>query len=329
MFMVNRIKKYWFISGLALVFSLVLVDAGGTLTAMGKWFKSHHGTDLVMLVIFLGSGLMLDIRKLNAGTGSLKGLAAALVLIFGCAPALAFLLGKAPLSHGIVIGFFIVSVAPTTLSSGVVMTAAAGGNMAHALLVTLLSNVLSVATVPLTLPLLLAGLSENDAIVMDQRAMVFKIGMLVLFPLVIGMLLRKVLTLPANRPAAILPTLNQLLILLMVGVGLSQAREALFAGGPKIWWIVFLVAAFHGALLLVAVLFSRFLRLPPPVKKSVMFMGSQKTLPLTLMIQVSAFPDFPLALVVCVLHHLTQLFMDGYFVGRLASRPSNSYAAEI
>jgi sodium/bile acid cotransporter 7 len=321
--MIVRLKKYWFIAGLALVFSLVLVDAGGVLTSMGKWFKSHHGTDLVMFVIFLGSGLMLDTRKIKAGSGDLKGLVAALVLIFVCAPTLAFLLGKAPLSHGIVIGFFIVSAAPTTLSSGVVMTTAAGGNMAHALLVTLLSNVLSVATVPLTLPLLLTGLPETAAIAIDQRAIVVKIGMLVLLPLLVGMLIRKSLKLPANRPAAPLQIINQLLILLMVGVGLSQARDALFAGGPQIILVVLLVAAFHGVMLLVAAFFSRFLYLPPPVKKSVVFMGSQKTLPLTLMVQVSAFPGFPLALVVCVLHHLTQLFMDGYLVGKMGNGPSN------
>ena len=47
------------------------------------------------------------------------------------------------------------------------------------------------------------------------------------------------------------------------------------------------------------------------------FMGGQKTLPLSLMIQISAFPGYPMALVVCVLHHLAQLFMDGYLAGKM------------
>jgi len=194
--------------------------------------------------------------------------------------------------------------------------------MAHALLVTLLSNALSVATVPLTLSFLLGGLSETATVVIDQRAMVLKIGVLVLCPLVVGLLTRKIFTLPPNRPAASLQTINQLLILLMVGVGLSQAREALFAGGSQIVWVVLLVASFHGVMLLAAFSFTRFIRLPTPVRTSVIFMGCQKTLPLTLMVQVSAFPNYPLALVVCVLHHITQLFMDGYLVGRL--KPTNT-----
>jgi sodium/bile acid cotransporter 7 len=85
--------------------------------------------------------------------------------------------------------------------------------------------------------------------------------------------------------------------------------------------LVLLVAAFHGTMLLSSIVSARLLCLPTPVTKSVVFMGSQKTLPLTLMVQVTAFPDYPLALVVCVLHHITQLFMDGYLVGKFRNRP--------
>ncbi len=318
--MKNRIQKYWFIVGLVVVFALVITDITGTVTAVGKWFKGHHGTDLVMVVIFLGSGLMLDTRRLKAGPGDLKGLFAALFLIFGCAPMLAFLFGKMPLSQGVVIGFFILSVVPTTLSSGVVMTTVAGGSMAHALLVTLVSNALAVATVPVTLPLLLGGWHQNVPITLNPWAMILKIGVLVFCPLVFGLLMRKILRLPSNKPAATLQTLNQLLILLMVGVGLSQARETLLSGGIQVIWIVLLVALFHGIMLLVSASVAHFLRLPKSVGKSVIFMGGQKTLPLTLMLQVSLFPTFPMALVVCVLHHVTQLFMDGYLVGRFGDR---------
>ena len=44
---------------------------------------------------------------------------------------------------------------PTTLSSGVVMTGAAGGNMAQALVITIMANGLAVFTIPVVLSLLL------------------------------------------------------------------------------------------------------------------------------------------------------------------------------
>jgi hypothetical protein len=50
---------------------------------------------------------------------------------------------------------------------------------------------------------------------------------------------------------------------------------------------------------------------------SVLFVGGQKTLPLSVILQVSLFPQYGLALVACVMHHLIVLMMDGYLVGKL------------
>ncbi len=322
--MLVYLKKYWFIFGLAVIFVLVLGDTTGTLTSSGKWIKNHHGTDLMMCFIFLCSGLMLDTQKIRSGIGNLKSIGAALFLIFIAAPALAFLLGKFPLRYEIIVGFFIVSAAPTTLSSGVVMTTASGGNMPHALLVSLMTNAMAVLTVPLTLPLLLGKPDSGNSIVIDQYALILKIGLLVLLPLAAGLLLRFILKIPPNRPVTTLQLINQLLILTIVGVGLAQARTALFTGGFQIGIILLLAVLFHGIMLSIAALISRALHLPAEFKKSVLFMGSQKTLPLTLMVQVSTFPAYPLALVVCVLHHLAQLFIDGYLVGRLQSAPKRN-----
>jgi hypothetical protein len=46
-------------------------------------------------------------------------------------------------------------------------------------------------------------------------------------------------------------------------------------------------------------------------------MDGQKTLPLSVILQVSLFPQYGLALVVCVVHHFVHLLMDGYLVGKL------------
>jgi sodium/bile acid cotransporter 7 len=46
-------------------------------------------------------------------------------------------------------------------------------------------------------------------------------------------------------------------------------------------------------------------------------MGAQKTLPLSILLQVSLFPQYPDALTVCVVHHLLHLMMDGALVHRL------------
>ena len=69
----------------------------------------------------------------KVGLMDIKGIIAALIIIFLVAPVIGVCLGRLPLDTGVIIGIFLVAVMPTTLSSGVVMTGAAGGNMAQAL----------------------------------------------------------------------------------------------------------------------------------------------------------------------------------------------------
>jgi sodium/bile acid cotransporter 7 len=78
-----------------------------------------------------------------------------------------------------------------------------------------------------------------------------------------------------------------------------------------------LVVTFHGMLLAAAGVLTHLFRISKGKRESIIFMGGQKTLPLSIILQVSLFPQYGLALVVCVMHHLTQLLMDGYLVGKL------------
>jgi sodium/bile acid cotransporter 7 len=114
-----------------------------------------------------------------------------------------------------------------------------------------------------------------------------------------------------------LQMLNQLLVLAIVWMAMSQARSAIISGGASVGIIFLLVFSFHGILLATAGVVVGFLKLGKGSRESVIFMGGQKTLPLSIILQVSLFPQYGLALVVCVLHHLIHLLMDGYLVGRL------------
>jgi predicted Na+-dependent transporter len=51
--------------------------------------------------------------------------------------------------------------------------------------------------------------------------------------------------------------------------------------------------------------------------EAILFMGSQKTLPLSIILQVTMFGNYAQALMVCVVHHLVSLLLDGFLVGRL------------
>ena len=313
----DLIKKYWFLAGLLLVFAVTVADTSETVSGVGRWFKMHRGPETVIVLIFFFSGLILNARQIRSGLMDIKGLVIALAIIFLVAPITAASIGLAPLDTGIKIGIFLVAVMPTTLSSGVVMTGAAGGNMAHALAITIMANGLAVFTIPVALALLLNLVGGTTVVYIDKPAIMIKLGFIVLLPLCTGLLIKFFAKSFIERFALKLQVLNQWLVLGIVWMAMSQARDAIISGGGSVGIVFLLVFGFHGILLISAGLFTIFLKLGKGRRESVIFMGGQKTLPLSIILQVTLFPQYGLALVVCVLHHMIHLLMDGYLVGRL------------
>ncbi len=311
------VKKYWFLIGLLFVFIVTVADASETVSSIGRWLKMHRGPDAVIVLIFFFSGLILNARQIRSGVMDFKGIVAALIIIFLVAPVIGALFGAISMDTGVIIGIFLVAVMPTTLSSGVVMTGAAGGNMAQALVITILANGLAVFTIPVVLSLLLNLVGGSTVVVIDKLAIMIKLGFYVLLPLCIGLTIKIYAESFMDRFVHGLQMLNQFLVLAIVWMAMSQARDAILNSGALVGIIFLLVFSFHGILLAVAGIFTGFLKLGKGRRESVIFMGGQKTLPLSIILQVSLFPQYGLALVVCVLHHMIHLLMDGYLVGRL------------
>ncbi|MBU0986843.1 MAG: bile acid:sodium symporter [Proteobacteria bacterium] len=313
----KHFKKYWFLAGLLIVVAATAADTTETISGVGRWFKMHGGPDAVIVLIFFFSGLMLNPGQIKSGIRDLEGILIALVVIFLVAPLSAAGFGMAALDPGIKIGIFLVAVMPSTLSSGVVMTGAAGGNMAHALAITITANGLAVFTIPVALSLLLNLISGATVVSIDKSAIMIKLGLLVLLPLGCGLIIKYHTRVWVDPVAAKLQNINQLLVLGIVWMAMSQARTVILDSHDKIGLIFVVVFMFHGILLLAAVFFSLWFKVGKGRRESVIFMGGQKTLPLSVILQVSLFPQFGLALVVCVMHHLVHLIMDGYLVDKL------------
>lgn len=311
------IKKYWFLTGLLLVFIITIGDTQGTISEVGKWLKMHRGPDAVIFLIFLFSGMMLNAGQIKSGLTDITGIFIALGVIFIASPIIGACFAVMPLDTGIRIGLLLVAVMPTTLSSGVVMTGAAGGNMAHALTITIASNGLSILTIPLTLSLLLEQIGGGMTVSIDKLAIMTTLGLLVLVPLCLGLGIRFYTNISSEKSESALQIINQSLILIIVWMALSQTRGAIIDGKEMIGSILFVAFAFHAALLACATLFIRLFKLEQGRRESVLFMGAQKTLTLSIILQVSLFPQHGLALGFCVIHHIIHLMMDGYLVQKM------------
>jgi solute carrier family 10 (sodium/bile acid cotransporter), member 7 len=311
------VKKRWFLLGLVGVSLITLLDQSESVAALGKWCKSHGGGNAVIFLIFLASGLILNNEQIKKGLGDLKGTVLALILIFVMAPVVAYAVSALPMDRGARIGLFLVAVTPTTMTSGVVMTGAAGGNMAHALLITVLASGMSMLTIPLSLGALLGIGGEGGEVSIEKGKMMVQIAFLVLVPLVIGMVLRPESAGLAQRLRKGVPVFTQSMILAIVWMGLSGARGAVLSGGARTLQVVVFAFLFHALLLVVAFGLTKLFRVGPGRRESVIFMGGQKTLPLSVLLQTTLFPGYGLALAFCVIHHFVHLMMDGYLVQRL------------
>ena len=316
--MIKELKQQWFLVGLVLIFVFLLFDRTGQIAVAGFWLKVHHGPDIVIFLIFIMSGLIIETKQIKDGMRDISSTFAALLVIIIISPIAAILLSFIPLQKGFVIGLFIVAVMPTTLSSGVVMTGKAGGNMAHALFVTVFSNSISILSIPIILSLLLSFSFNSQYIEIDQISIMVRLSLLVLLPLTLGLVIKKFFLIIIKSKTKIkMQVLNQVLVIGIVFMAASGAQDMLNNNYKELFLIVAIVTIFHIILLLSSFYGAKLLKIGKGRYESVIFMGSQKTLPLSVIIQVTYFSEYDIALLVCVVHHFIHLMIDGYFAVKL------------
>ena len=315
--MAEKIKQHWFLLSLALVFAAVVSDGTGSIALLGKTLNGLHGPDIVIFTIFFISGLIIETRQIRDGIKDARATLAALSVIVIVSPVAALALSFFSPAQGILIGLFIVSVMPTTLSSGIVMTGRAGGNMAHALCVTIFSNIISIVSIPFILSLLLPLASQSKELSIDRGMIMIRLCFLVLLPLVSGLLVKRFALNGQVEKKRVLQNINQVLVVLIVFMAASKVKNVLDGSPDGFFLIVLYTAVFHLILLFASFAAAKGLRIRGSRNRSVIFMGSQKTLPLSVIIQMTYFPEFSTALLVCVVHHFVHLFIDGYLAVKL------------
>jgi sodium/bile acid cotransporter 7 len=299
------------------VFIAIVLDQSDTLAKMGIFLKDNYASEIIIFLIFIVSGLLIEKDQIKAGIKDIKSTFLSLLVIMIIAPTTAILVVFLPLETGIVIGLFLVAVMPTTLSSGVVMTGVAGGNMAQALFITIVSNFISIVSIPLILSWLLLFLNQSKELTIDQGAIIIKLTILVLVPLIIGIYAKPFVYKMIHLDKKKMQVINQCMVIGMVFVSLGGAKQVLMGKGISILYIIALVAVFHLILLGSSSILIKIFAIKKGSSESIIFMGSQKTLPLSIMIQVSYFNEYGIALLVCVLHHIVHLLIDGYISARM------------
>jgi len=296
---------------LFLPLGLVLaLTAGLLLPGPGRFLHDLHLIKGLVALIFLISGHQ---ASPTTGPGYRQGLilAAAVLLTLFLAPLLGLLLARSfPLSPGMALGLTVMAAVPPTLSSGVVMTAISGGNTALALLLTVGLNLAGILTLPLVLGILL----HCGPVHLDRVDLLLTLVLLVLVPFLFGRGLRQLFP---PRPDSSWPGyLSSLCVILVVYLALAAERDSVFPLDREYPTLISAALLFHLLLLTISLATARLLRLTVQEQKAVVFVCSQKTLPLALA-ALSCLPAAPgRAAVACLLLHFLQLVVDSFLAGR-------------
>jgi sodium/bile acid cotransporter 7 len=270
--------------------------------------------ELVIAVMFLMS-LTLPAERLRRAAGNVRGLGACFGVGYVVLPLACGLLAGALYAGqpGPRAGLVVLGALPCTLASATVWTRLAGGDDALALTYTVLSNLLSVALVPLYLLLFL-----GEALPVPAGRLFADLAIVVLAPVAVGQVLRRLLGPRVDRGKPAISIVARGLVLTIVLVAVSKMAAEVRARPLTVGQLALLAAVLHAAALWLGSALAGRLGRPRAERIAVGFAGSQKTLFIGVFLAGEYFPEAPLALLPVTAYHVIQLVIDTAAAGRCA-----------
>ena len=275
--------------------------------AAGLFCKEYIGTPAMIIAIFLVSGMQVKFSELKFDRKFLLG------LIFGSFFTLAGLsfCGWASLSwltwdKALLAGLLVMLAAPPTLSSGIVMTQQANGNMMLSIAITVFYNLIAIFTLPLVLGFLLNAASAGNV---DSWKMFKQLVFTVMIPLFIGYGIKKYLFRGwYHKLIDYIP----LTATIMLSLAFFAAARASILAIPLLTVLVVLIVALIYHLFSMAALWgiSKVLRMNIADTKAMVFCGASKSATMALAMVAIAGLGSSAAAVPCLLFYALQLFLD-------------------
>jgi sodium/bile acid cotransporter 7 len=307
-------ERYWFLLGMA-----TAIAVGMTLPEGGAWLR-ESGVVLPALVAFtlLMSGFTLDTSRLLGQAANVRAIALTLSTTYVVAPALAYLCAllfgppvDGPDSAGahFLEATMISAAQAGTLASALALTAVARGDQELALVLTVLSNALTAVLTPLVL-----RLSIGEEVSFPVVEMMGRMSLVVIAPVILGQLLRRVLWSRAARVLPVVRILPRLIILAFLYTGFSAAASHLLAEPLLAAQFLGAGALLHILLLVWTYTASTALRFSANARVAIVLCGSQKTLPNGIYLWEQFFRTNPYGALPLVLYHVFQLVVDTLIV---------------
>lgn len=324
--MSGLMRGYGFLACLVgvLVLGFVVPELGGESSVLGAHVVGQAAT----VAIFAMMGLQVETRRLGEDLAEWKLHVLAQSATYVLLPALSLLILRLVgdfLPEGTGVGVLYLGILPTTISTAVVFTMRAGGNVPGAVFNCAVSNMLAVFLVPAWMAWCLGGRSGGRV---DMMPVLLEVSMLVLVPLGVGQVVRVLIVRWVERRRRVLARVANGLILLLVFRAFASSAESgvwqrISVGGLgalAVVTLVLLCLAMGGVWRL-----SGMLSLSRPSRIVALFCGSQKSLASGVALAGAIFPYVPEvavapALLAVMIYHAAQLAVGGFLADAFAGQ---------
>lgn len=279
----------------------------------GQMLQSKGWLPILIMVIFVINGYQ---TKISLEAFNLKlwlSLAFAIGVALFLSPVLGVVLSQwFPLSPAFALGLLVMSAMPATLSSGIVITEVARGNAFWAMLLTMVLNFVGILSIPFVLSL---SLEQGQGVGISPYPLLWKLCSLVLMPFLLGMAVKKGFKDTFAHP--VLSYIPSVCVILVVLAGLSSSRELVLAMPiPMFMLAVCASLSLHFLLMLILWAGAKLLSLGTPETKALVFVASQKTLPIAISVLAALPMEMGRALLLCLVFHFSQLIVDSFVASK-------------
>lgn len=299
------------------------LPVGLVLALLISWLEPAPGTALqqmglapwLVITIFLVNGYQANLKQFPRGRAVVPLAAIAIAISLLISPLLGLAIASGlGLPAAAALGLVAMATVPPTLSSGIVVTQLAGGDVVKALFLTILLNLLGIFTIPFMLHLTLgsAGLVEVSPLPLLKQLL-----LIVLVPFLLGMGLKSLVRIPPRH--WLLKYLPSSCVITTVWISASASSETLRALDLSLFLLLVVGAlAVHGTLLVLCGAAGAMRGMERGERLALLFTASQKTLPVALGVLAGMNQLVGLAMVACIIFHFLQLMLDSMIASRLA-----------
>lgn len=298
---------------------------GFLIPAPGVFLSQFPLSRICVGLIFLCSGLKLETSEIKKALTAVKSSAFGIIFSLLISPCIAFLLLTFPPLDPpeLMTGLIIFCCLPTTVTSGVVLTGSAIGNVPLALLLSVSTNLLGVLTVPAVLSIVFANM--KGGIKLDPWPLLIKMVINILIPLAVGKSARELITpVPklVKENKTFLKLFSSFCLLLIPFMEISKSADQLSElSALSILYTALIVCLVLGIWLIVCNLICVFiLRISIAEQKAVVMMSCSKTLAVGVTV-IDLLPselvtNKGLILIPCMIFHFIQMISFAFIAAQ-------------